>query len=274
MKRLDLALLATLSSFAVFVGVQARETRAISVEREEHGEAGALDKKALTRRPSDSGKTAAARSIIAVRGKSRKAAALGPDEVLRRVRERAGGTFIDDVIVAHDSALARWPDRLVNPLRVWVQNGAFVQDWSEERNAIVRQAFTDWSETGLPISFSFVVDSAHADVHVTWTDHFNESISGKTLWAHNDGWWIVDASIQLAVHHRDGAALDFDATRAIALHEVGHLIGLDHTRDTTSIMTPRVRVKDLSIADRSTAYLLYSLPPGPLGSSRTRLAAR
>jgi predicted Zn-dependent protease len=194
--------------------------------------------------------------------------------VLRRVRERAGGTFIDDVIVAHDSALARWPDRLVNPLRVWVQNGAGVTDWSEERNAIVRQAFTDWSETGLPLSFTFVVDSAAADVHVTWQHHFNESISGKTLWAHNDSWWIVDASIQLAVHHRDGVPLDFDATRAIALHEVGHLIGLDHTRDTTSIMTPRVRVKDLSTADRSTAYLLYSLPPGPLGSSRTRVASR
>jgi len=273
MKRLDLALLATLSSFAVFVGVQARETRAISHEREGHGEAAALDKKSSVRRGPDSAR-GTARRIAAVRHKNPSRSSLGPDDVLRRVRERAGGTFIDDVIVAHDSALARWPDRLVNPLRVWVQNGAHLIDWSEERNAIVRQAFTDWSETGLPLSFTFVVDSLSADVHVTWTDHFNEAISGKTLWAHNDGWWIVDASIQLAVHHRDGTALDFDATRAIALHEVGHLIGLDHTRDTTSIMTPRVRVKDLSSADRSTAYLLYSLPPGPLGSARGRFAAR
>ncbi|MGQ0641236.1 MAG: matrixin family metalloprotease [Gemmatimonadaceae bacterium] len=274
MKRLDLALLATLSSFAVFVCMQARETRAISVEREGHGEAAALDRKASARRGLVDSARGRLLPVISVRTKSPARPALGPDEVLRRVRERAGGTFIDDVIVAHDSALARWPDRLVNPLRVWVQNGATLPDWSEERNTIVRQAFSDWSDTGLPLSFAFVVDSATADVHVTWTDHFNESISGKTLWAHNDGWWIVDASIQLAVHHRDGTALDFDATRAIALHEVGHLIGLDHTRDTTSIMTPRVRVKDLSIADRSTAYLLYSLPPGPLGSSRARLAAR
>ncbi len=273
MKRLDLALLGVLSGFAVFVGVQARETRAISHELEEHGDAASVDERGVNKRSAGRDSARTLRPVV-TRSETPSRPTIGPDEVLRRVRERAGGTFIDDVIAAHDSALARWPDRLVNPLRVWVQSGTGVTDWSEERNAIVRQAFTDWSETGLPLSFTFVLDSASAHVHVTWTHHFNESISGKTLWAHNDSWWIVDASIQLAVHHRDGVALDFDATRAIALHEVGHLIGLDHTRDTTSIMTPRVRVKDLSTADRSTAYLLYSLPPGPLGSSRTRVAAR
>lgn len=274
MTRFDLALVVTLSSFAVFVGLQARETSVIAHEREGYGDAATLtDDAGGSARESN-----ALRRVTGIAPMLRSARsprkALGPDDVLRRVRERGQGTFINDVIVAHDSALARWPDRLVNPLRVWVQNGGAVENWSEERNAIVRRAFTDWSETGLPITFNFTFDSAAADVRVTWTHHFNESISGKTLWAHNDGWWIVDASIQLAVHHRDGTALDLDATRAIALHEVGHLIGLDHTGDTTSIMTPRVRVKDLSTADRSTAYLLYSLPPGPLGSSRRRVSSR
>lgn len=275
MKRLDLTLLVVLASFAMFVGVQARETRVISHEREGHGEAAALGAgpvaTAWLDRDSADGST---RRVVAVRTANPPRPTLGPEEILRRVRARASGTFINDVIVAHDSALARWPDRLINPLRVWIQNGTWLRDWTDERTAIVRSAFTEWSETGLPLTFTFVLDSAAADVHVTWTDHFNESISGKTLWAHNDAWWIVDASIQLAVHHRDGTALDLDATRAIALHEVGHLIGLDHTRDTTSIMTPRVRVKELSTADRSTADLLYSLPPGPLGSQRTRVSAR
>lgn len=271
MKRFDLSLLTVLSCLAAFVAMQARETRVTSVEREGHGEAAAVAMAKGARIAL--GDSTTSRRPITIRSSASRPT-LGPEDVLRRVRERAYGTFINDVIVAHDSALARWPDRLVNPLRVWVQNGAALVDWSEERNSIVRRAFTDWSETGLPISFTFVFDSASADVHVTWTDHFSESISGKTLWAHNDNWWIVDASIQLAVHHRDGAALDFDATRAIALHEVGHLIGLDHTRDTTSIMTPRVRVKELSSADRSTAFLLYSLPPGPVGTINRRISSR
>ena len=49
---------------------------------------------------------------------------------------------------------------------------------------------------------------------------------------------------------------------AIALHEVGHLLGLDHTADTMNIMTPKVRVRELCEADRATMRLLYSLPPG------------
>ena len=68
--------------------------------------------------------------------------------------------------------------------------------------------------------------------------------------------------------HRSGEALDTAAVRAISLHEVGHLIGLDHTSDSTSIMTPRVRVSHLAPVDRATAQLLYMLPPGPIGGTR------
>jgi hypothetical protein len=235
MTRFDLALVVTLSSLALFVGLQARETSVIAHEREGFGDAATLTNGVEAAKRESSVR----RIAPTLRSTRNTRSALGPDDVLRQVRERGQGTFIHDVIVAHDSALARWPDRLVNPLRVWVQNGGSVDNWSEERNAIVRRAFTDWSETGLPIAFNFTFDSASADVRVTWTHHFNESISGKTLWAHNDRWWIVDASIQLAVHHRDGTALDLDATRAIALHEVGHLIGLDHTGVPAVLAAPR-----------------------------------
>ena len=51
---------------------------------------------------------------------------------------------------------------------------------------------------------------------------------------------------------------------SIALHEVGHLVGLDHTTDTSTIMTPKVRVKELQPSDRATARLIYALPPGRL----------
>jgi hypothetical protein len=51
--------------------------------------------------------------------------------------------------------------------------------------------------------------------------------------------------------------------RAAALHEVGHLRGLNHTRDTTAIMAARATGLDrLAPADIATAALLYRLPPG------------
>jgi hypothetical protein len=169
---------------------------------------------------------------------------------------------VNELLLQRDSALARWPDRRRNPLRVWVQPETPTSDFSAGFPEIVRAAFDEWMSTGIPLSFTFVPDSTGADVHVTWIDRFDEQISGKTLWAHDDDWWIVEANIVLAIHHRGGEPLDSSAVRAIALHEIGHLIGLDHTQDTANIMTPKVRVKELSEADRATARLLYTLPPG------------
>ena len=66
------------------------------------------------------------------------------------------------------------------------------------------------------------------------------------------------------MHHHQGEQLAGDAMCAMALHEIGHLLGLDHTADSSSIMAPRVRVRELSDADRATVRLLYALPAGPL----------
>jgi hypothetical protein len=187
---------------------------------------------------------------------------LDAGEVRRRLRVGQAGTYIGELLIDHDSSLARWPDRTRSPLRVWVQPSSSVRHWRPEFVKHVREAFTAWEGVGIPVRFTFVVDSARADVHVAWIDHFDEPISGKTLWARDARWWIVDGNITIAVHHNEGDPLDAGAVRAIALHEVGHLLGLDHTADTSNIMTPKVRVREISPADRATARLLYTLPPG------------
>ena len=183
-------------------------------------------------------------------------------EVRRRLTEDGNGTYIAEMLAERDSALARWPDRHGRPLAVWIQPTPNVPDWSETYAEGVRQAIHDWDALELPVRFSFASDSARADVHVIFIDHFDEPISGRTKWARDDNWWITNADIVLAVHHRNGSALDDGAMHAMALHEVGHLLGLDHTEDPTSIMAARVRVRDLSSTDRATVRLLYTLPPG------------
>jgi hypothetical protein len=184
-------------------------------------------------------------------------------ETRNRLRDGAAGTYIDDILLARDSSLSRWHVG-GKPLKVWIKPTSTIQDFTPDYVVRVRQAFQQWETVGTGLHFAFEPDSSRADVHITWTDRFQEPISGRTRWARDSDWWIVDASIVLAVHHHEGETLDCDAMGAIALHEVGHLIGLDHTADPDAIMSPKVRVRALTPADRATAHLLYTLTPGPV----------
>lgn len=184
------------------------------------------------------------------------------DDVRRRLAERGHDTYIGEMLAERDSALARWPDRAGYPLDVWVQATTNIPGWRASYVEEVRDAFLEWNSVKLPVGFRFTDDSASADIHVRFVDHFDEEISGRTKWARDNHWWITDADIALAVYHRDGPILDEEAMHAMSLHEIGHVLGLDHTADSTSIMAPKVRVRALSRADRATVRLLYTLPPG------------
>jgi hypothetical protein len=253
MKRLELFVVALVACLAAFVGVQAGSVRVHATTEE--GSVGAM-------RP-DAGKgSASARPLPATAPSPEMEPAPDRMRVRSRLADGSTGTYMSEVLQVRDSSLARWPDRRNQPLRVWVQDWNELPHFQTSFVPLVQAAFDDWASTGIPLRFTFVRDSASAEIHVTWVDRFPEPISGKTLWAHDDDWWIVEANIMLALHHNNGDPLDSHAVRAIALHEVGHLIGLDHTADTTAIMTPKVRVKELQPMDRATARLLYSLPPG------------
>ena len=194
------------------------------------------------------------------------------ERIRRALRNGEPGTYISEILRARDSALARWPDRNGEPLSVWIQPRSMVSDWSPSYIDEVQSAFVAWDTLNL-LRFQLVADSAAAQVHVVWIDHFVEPISGRTRWARDEDYWITDASIILAVHHRSGEVLEDDAMHAMALHEIGHLLGLDHTCDPSSVMAPKVRVRSLSDADRATARLIYSLPAGPV-SYASSYAAR
>jgi hypothetical protein len=261
MKRLEIVFALALVALASFVGVEIRGADRYAT----HGATVVTSTGGNVSRIARSVARAAA-TVSGLEPVLSADAAPGRDleEVRRMLRLNGVGTYINELLVERDSSLTRWPDRRVKPLRVWVQPASTQPDFDSTYVPIVRDAFATWSQTGIPVRFNFVVDSSRADVHVTWIDRFTETISGKTLWAHDDDGWIVEANIVLALHHRNGEPLDSAAVRAISLHEVGHLIGLDHTTDTLAIMTPKVRVKQLATQDVATARLLYSVPPGSL----------
>jgi hypothetical protein len=175
----------------------------------------------------------------------------------------APGTYIDRLLADRDSAIERWPDHLAQPLRVWIDSSAMIAGAQAGFPAAVRAAFGEWAETGIPIRFAYVGSPHDADVRVRWTDHLDHK-TGSTTWRTDHNGWMVAGDITLATHISDGQALDARGMRAIALHEVGHALGLSHSVDGHDIMAPLVRVDDLSPIDRNTIKLLYSLPAGPV----------
>src|SRR3954469_18825277 len=69
------------------------------------------------------------------------------DEVLRLAR----GTYIERILDERDSVLDRWPDRGERPLRVWIEPSS-----TAGFRDLVADAFTSWTETGIPLHFEFV----------------------------------------------------------------------------------------------------------------------
>jgi hypothetical protein len=183
--------------------------------------------------------------------------------VLSTLAARETSTYLGEILTARDGMHFRWPDRAGDPMRIWVQepgDNRFDRGFPQ----LVRDGFSAWDGLGLPFTFTFVRDSSRAEIIVTWVDRFDEQMTGRTNWQHDRHGWIVGGTIEIARHQPDGVALDRLAVAAIARHEVGHLIGLDHTRDKSSIMAPTISVFELSEADRRTARLAYDLPPGRL----------
>lgn len=181
------------------------------------------------------------------------------------LRSAPQGTYILDMLSVQGFEVVRWPEHLNTPLRVWIADGSRLPGWRPTFPAMVRSAFTEWSSLGIPLRVVFVADSAGAEIRVRWVEHFDADVSGRTTWQYDDAGRIHAGRTTLSTRRADGAGRTDVQLRAIALHEVGHALGLQHAEgDPTSIMAPRVDVFELSSADRATARLLYSLPPGRL----------
>ncbi|MCU0619513.1 MAG: matrixin family metalloprotease [Gemmatimonadaceae bacterium] len=180
--------------------------------------------------------------------------------------------YFADYLLVRDSTVRRWTDRHDAPIRVWVQPARTLAGWDDAFPAMVEDAFEEWNAVGLPLRFRFVDDSATAEVRVVWTERLPQGESGRTVWWSTPTGQIRRAQVTLAMHASDGATQHPRALRAVALHEVGHVLGLGHTHDARDIMAPWVEVATLSDADRATARILYRLPTGRIGAGDARVA--
>jgi hypothetical protein len=129
----------------------------------------------------------------------------------------------------------------------------------------VNQALSQWTSIpGVSLRFREAAGRGTAQVIVKWVTQMSTEHSGLTAWETDQNGWIASAVVTLTLLRRDGQQVDRSLARRIALHEVGHLIGLGHSEDAGDMMFPTSEQTHLSPRDRSTARLLYAVEPWAL----------
>ena len=185
-----------------------------------------------------------------------------PAAVWRSARATVAGTYLPDMIAAGHSHLKRWPDRREAPIRVWIEPGDSVPGWQPAFDDTVRAAFVSWERIGLPVRFAFTPTPDGSEVRVSWTERLPARNSGIIRWRGDGEGWLTEATIELATEVSDGTSANLASVWRIALHEIGHLLGLEHSTDAGDVMAPWVVTGRLSARDEATARLLYALPVG------------
>src|SRR5215470_13721302 len=185
-------------------------------------------------------------------------------DIRRRIRDSYPLTYLRDVVgESSDSMLHRWDDRAVRPIRVFPASDTIANFRPVFLDAI-RAAFNRWGDLNLPVRFDLSADSSNAEVHFLWRVMFPIDRTGETdlEWDHEGH--LQTAIVTISTFDPHGRPLGPDDVRVVALHEIGHLIGLDHSPDSTDLMFAKAVVRDLSQRDVRTAQLLYQLAPGSL----------
>jgi hypothetical protein len=185
-------------------------------------------------------------------------------EARRRIRQSAGNTYLNDMLAAsRDSMLRRWDDRNTRPVKVWFAS-TYAANFQPAFIDAIRSAFNEWTAAGVPVRFDLSGDSSDAEVVFRWKPQFEIERTGQTDLTWDQDGRIQTATVTLATFDPKGRAMDADDIRVVAIHEIGHVLGLDHSPDSTDLMFPTAKVRALSDRDVRTVQLLYQLSPGSL----------